>query len=231
MGVLVCGADVFLVSAPRYFPEVILKDEEKVYAAMRGIRGKGKPNHPNRRAENVHAKLKRKAAFEALRDKGVLAHRHRSGRGKTIAGHLYAGGSSDGGFSDGDGDGGGEVEGLLPPPVNATLDEYAPAWRRARRQQLLQRQAARADAAAASPHARRAAALARYAARRAARRQRAGQLEANLAAQAAERLGPGAKAAARHLKCVGRTKRKRPQEWISLFNFYIIFSSRSRSRA
>ena len=159
-----------------------LKEEEKVYAAMRGIRGKGKANH-NKRAENIMAKQKRKAAFEALRDKNI---REQYG--------IVKGSDS---LSDGS-------DALLrrPPPINSTLDKYAPSWRKARRQKFLKRQAANQEAASQAPEALEAAARQVYEARRNGRLERAAHLIADLEAQAADGEGPGARAAARHLRWV-----------------------------
>jgi hypothetical protein len=172
----------------RYFPEVNLKEEEKVYAAMRGIRGKGKANH-NKRAENIMAKQKRKAAFEALRDKNI-----REQYGFTTPGSEKFSDSSDELLR--------RPSTSTPTPINGTLDKYAPPWRKAQRQKFLKQQAANQDAASRAPEALKAVARQVYESRRVGRRERAAHLIADLEAQAADGEGPGARAAARHLRCV-----------------------------
>ena len=110
----------FAFSVQSYFPDVNLKEEEKVYAAMRGIRGKGKARH-SRRADNIQAKLRRKAAFEALRDKEILA-KHRA-RPLPAEGGAEGGaeGDEDAGADEDEGSAGANSAGGSGGTINATL--------------------------------------------------------------------------------------------------------------
>ena len=89
-----------------------------MYAAMRGIRGKGKARH-SRRADNIQAKLRRKAAFEALRDKEILA-KHRA---RPLPAEGGAEGDEDAGADEDEGSVGANSAGGSGGTINATLDK------------------------------------------------------------------------------------------------------------